>query len=658
MALSMLVKLFSFLTTIVAVGFLISGMDDLFIDIYYWCRELYRAVFKRHKIRPLTIQDLNRAPEKWTAVFVPAWQEHAVIKDMLRNALEIFDYENYDFFVGTYPNDEDTRLSVAQACEQDPRINVIVCPHDGPTCKADCLNWVYQGMLLKEREKGIKYEIIVLHDSEDIVHPLELKLFNHLIPRKDMVQLPVIPLEMPVTDVTAGTYLDEFAENHSKDLLVRERLSKMIPSAGVGTAINRTAIDQLAERKNNEPFNVSTVTEDYELGFRLAELKKTSIMAKFKVRRSQTVLRGFWRKRKEVIEIEELVAVREFFPDRFRLAVKQKSRWVLGIALQGWKQIGWPDGLSRKYMAYRDRKALFTNLFNMLGYLVLAFWIVMKFASPRGSVVLLQSRWVWYAIVADTGLMVQRSVQRFIALITISNVKQALLSVPRLLVLNVINFFATVVAAKQFLVAERTGKKIAWDKTSHAFPSAEQLQQYRRRFGDLVLENRMVSVAQLREALAEQRARGGKLGSILARMGYLQESDLLDVLSRQLKIRSCKIDLRTIDPKVVRKFPRELAELYEALPLHESDGHTVVAAADPASDAARRALEQYLGNSVQMVLAGESDIRAAIPEAYTFAESDNFDGGGEPDVWPDLLPIDSLDAPPGATELTDETPAA
>ena len=63
---------------------------------------------------------------------------------------------------------------------------MIVCPHPGPTNKADCLNWVFQGMLVAEQEKDIRYEIVVLHDSEDIVHPLELKLFNWLIPRKDM----------------------------------------------------------------------------------------------------------------------------------------------------------------------------------------------------------------------------------------------------------------------------------------------------------------------------------------------------------------------------------------------------------------------------------------------------------------------------------------
>src|SRR5208337_3342817 len=99
-----------------------------------------------------------------------------------------------------------------------------------------------------------------------------------------------------------------------------------------------------------------------------AELKSESIFAKFRVVRTLRVRRGFWKKREEIREVRELVATREFFPDRIALAVRQKSRWILGITLQGWKNVGWPKGFWRKYMVYRDRKSLATNLINMLGY--------------------------------------------------------------------------------------------------------------------------------------------------------------------------------------------------------------------------------------------------------------------------------------------------
>src|SRR5579862_1936506 len=367
---------FVVLTAIVAVSFLLSGIDDFFIDAFYWIRLAYRKVFLGRTIRPIRQQVLCSIPEKWTAIWIPAWHEDEVIDKMISHTVESMNYKNFDIFVGTYPNDQRTQDAVDSVSLRIPQVEKVVCPNPGPTNKADCLNWIFQGMLLAEQRKGIRYEIIVLHDSEDIVHPLELKLFNWLIPRKDLVQLPVIPLERPARCWTAGTYLDEFAENHLKDLLVRERLAKVIPSAGVGTAVNRAVLDQIAAQRRNQIFNINTLTEDYEFGQEFVYLKRSGILAQFTVARTQTVVRGWWRKSQGARIVQERVAVREFFPDTFRLAVRQKSRWVLGIALQGWRDLGWPPGGWMKYMLYRDRKALVTNVLNALGYVVVVYWLV------------------------------------------------------------------------------------------------------------------------------------------------------------------------------------------------------------------------------------------------------------------------------------------
>src|SRR5262249_34267317 len=164
-----------------------------------------------------------------------------------------------------------------------------------------------------------------------------------------------------LTNWVAGTYLDEFAENHSKDLLVRELLSRVIPSAGGGTGLNRKVIDEMAGSRQDRIFNPNSLTEDYEIGCGLLPFKREGSLTQYSVFRSQVVVKGLLRKRKEVIRVRERVAVREFFPDRFRLAVRQKSRWVLGISLQGWKSLGWRGNFWVKYMLYRDRKSLLTN---------------------------------------------------------------------------------------------------------------------------------------------------------------------------------------------------------------------------------------------------------------------------------------------------------
>jgi len=613
----MIHRFFVLLNTLVAVSFLVCGLDDLFVDVYYWLRRLYRKVFLQHKIRPVSEKDLSSVPEKWTAIWVPAWHEHEVIDKMLLNTIESLSYQNYDIFVGTYPNDEATQFAVESVRAQYRQVHKVVCPHRGPTNKADCLNWVFQGTLLAEQEKGIRYEIVVIHDSEDIVHPLELKLLNWLIPRKDMVQLPVAPLERPVRYWTAGTYLDEFAENHSKDLLVRELVAAVIPSAGVGTGISRAVLNELAQQRNNRLFNTDSLTEDYEFGFSLLSLERTGILAQYSVQRTETVTRGLWRKRQELRQVTERVAVREFFPDRFRLAVRQKSRWVLGISLQGWKNLGWPGGFWVRYMFYRDRKALYTNAVNAAGYAVVLYWLINLLSHPWGCAPgLLESRWVWNVILADTFLMVHRLIERAVAVREVSGWKQALLSVPRAVIGNVINFCATAVALKQFLSAAHTGKRVAWEKTAHAFPTAKELREHRRRLGDLLLENRVISVAQLREALASQQTNGEKLGQVLTKLGYITEEDLVAVLGRQLGVQVCNIDHRLIETTWLQKVPRETLEQMLVLPLRFFNGKVEVACANPAATGLKQRLEALLGCPVRLTLAVETDLRFALSRAY------------------------------------------
>ena len=79
----------------------------------------------------------------------------------------------------------------------------------------------------------------MLHDAEDVVHPLELKLFDRLIEHAGLVQLPVVPLIDPDSRWIGGHYCDEFAEAHIKELVVREAVGAAIPLAGVGCAIER-----------------------------------------------------------------------------------------------------------------------------------------------------------------------------------------------------------------------------------------------------------------------------------------------------------------------------------------------------------------------------------------------------------------------------------
>ena len=56
------------------------------------------------------------------------------------------------------------------------------------------------------------------------------------------------------------------------------------------------------------------------------------------------------------------MATREYFPRKFRAAVRQRTRWITGIALQSWQRHGWRDTRTQLYWFWRDRKGLVDNL--------------------------------------------------------------------------------------------------------------------------------------------------------------------------------------------------------------------------------------------------------------------------------------------------------
>jgi len=610
------------LLVFVSVVFFFSGIDDFFIDMLYIFRAFYRRLYVLPKHRPLTEEMLMAVQEQPIAVMVPAWDESPVIRRMLENNLRTVNYSQYYIFVGTYPNDPKTQHEVEIVRERYENVQRIVCPEDGPTNKADNLNWIYQGALSFEKENNLRFEIFVLADSEDVLHPLSLKLFNYLVPRKDMIQLPVIPFEQKWSQFTSGHYADEFAENHSKDMIVRERLTGVLPSAGVGCAFSRRALEVMAENSNNQVFNTGSLTEDYEFGLRLGQYGLKQIFAKQVVRRSVTrKSRRTGRMKQKTVR--EYIATREFFPSSFRQAVRQKARWMLGINLQGWESLGWAGRGWGKYALARDRKAIISHLAILIGYflflVVMIVW-VLQMINPGGyryPPLVTQDSWLWYLILVDTFFLLFRFVQRAYWVRWIYGWPEALLSVPRLVWGNAINVMATTRALSQWIRSKLTGKPIQWDKTDHVYPSEERLRAYRRKLGELLLARRSITVFQLEKALEMQKENPRPLGAILMEQGWVSEDDLVTILGVQFHLTTRKINPSDIKPGTIDLVPPDVALQYGVFPLELTPDEKLVLATENIIDADRLSeLTKLLGRPIEICLSSHSDIASAMQAAY------------------------------------------
>jgi adsorption protein B len=607
------------LAAIVAVVIFVSSLDDLFIDIWYWGRRLYRFITsQRRNYSKLTAEQLLERGEQPLAIMVPAWQEHDVIAAMVQNMVEVLDYQNYIVFVGTYVNDPATIEEVERMRKRYRQVRRVEVPHPGPTSKADCLNFVVEDIFNYERESGIEFAGVVLHDSEDVLHPMELKFFNYLLPRKDMIQLPVASLEREWYELVAGTYMDEFAESHAKEMVVRESVSGMVPSAGVGTCFSRKALRALIGATHNKPFNISSLTEDYDVGMRLAQLDMQSIFGVFPVTfRVRRTAWGAKTKARELL-VQMPLCVREYFPDNFRLAYRQKSRWVLGIGLQSWEQIKWQGSLAARYLLLHDRKGVVTSFVSILAYLLVVQFIIFHVGLSTGwwdayYPSMFGEYSIWRTLIyVNAFFLAIRAAHRVYFTTVLYGWEHGLMALPRMVIGNFVNCMAVARAWRLFLSYLFRGKRLVWDKTMHEFPTGAQLARKRQRLGELLQSWQAVDEGTLARALEQQASTQTPLGRVLVSNGWLDEETLAEAIAYQADLPRVNLTADLVRGSASH-LPVDLAIRHRVIPLglNKAGGH-VVAVASPLSPEALAELTQSLKSEPLQRIAREGEIAVAL----------------------------------------------
>jgi adsorption protein B len=383
-------------------------------------------------------------------VLIPAWDESAVIGPMLRATLDRFDHPDFTLLVGHYRNDPATALAIKAV--SDPRVIAVEVPADGPTTKADCLNHLYAFLVRHEAATKRRAKALVLHDAEDLVHPLELRLFDRLVEKAGVVQLPVVPLPDSGSPWISGHYCDEFAESHGKELVVREAVGASIPLAGVGCAIRREAIARLAAVHDGRPFAGGSMTEDYEMGLRLGALGERTIFVRLPPTAGE----------------RQVVASRGYFPGTLGAAVRQKARWIGGIAFAGWDRLGWRGGLGERWFRLRDRRGPLAALLLLAGYVAALLWGQLWLAAQLGAPLPPQpSDLLSTLLEVNFAMLLWRTLMRIAFTTRVYGIGEGLSSVPRILAGNLVS----ILAASRALFLHTGGGPKQWDKTAHVFPA-------------------------------------------------------------------------------------------------------------------------------------------------------------------------------------------
>lgn len=551
----------------IAILILVSGLDDLFLDFVWlgaWLRRRFRGTVPGV---PATLDQ----KEKRIAIFVPLWHEDVVIGGMIEHNIAAIAYPNYDFFIGAYPNDDPTLDVVRDLESRFPRVHLAVCPHDGPTSKADCLNWIYQRMLLHEETHGIRYDVVVTHDAEDLIHPAALSRINGHADSYDMIQIPVLPLRLPFRNIVHGLYCDEFAEWQIKDMQARILLGSFMPSNGVGTGYTREALEKLAVAEHNLIFEPSCLTEDYENGLRLHQLGCPQIFVPVAGSR------------------DDVMATREYFPRTSRTAVRQRTRWIMGIALQTWERYGWRGNPGQIYWFWRDRKGLFGNPLSLITNAIFLYgfvtWALARWtATPWG---LSKQTLHPELLVATLALGLLRVGVRMMCTWRLYGIAFALGVPIRTVCANYINSAATFSALFRYFRARIRNEPLRWVKTEHAYPSRSALSVHKRRLGEILAGSAYIDADDLEQALRSLPA-GIRLGEYLVQLGKITPSELYEALSLQQSVPAGRLEPSEIGCNVARALPRHIVRSWKVLPYRISSGSMFLASPEiPTDDLAR-----------------------------------------------------------------------
>lgn len=179
-------------------------------------------------------------------------------------------------------------------------------------------------------------------------------------------------------------------------------------------------------------------------------------------------------------------------------------------------------------------------------------------------------------------------------------------------------------------------------------------QQQKIRIGDLLIAEGAITEHQLQSALAKQKESGQRLGRVLTDLGFVDEDQMLTILSQQLEIPF--VDLRHFDFNIelVKRLPETMARRFRALTLKEVGRDVLVGLVDPMDIFAVDEISRALKQPVRPAVVRESELMGSLDILYRRTdEIDSLAGELEEELGDDT---DFYDINQLTSEDEDDTP--
>ena len=141
------------------------------------------------------------------------------------------------------------------------------------------------------------------------------------------------------------------------------------------------------------------------------------------------------------------------------------------------------------------------------------------------------------------------------------------------------------------------------------------------RLGELLVREKLISLAQLRAAQDEQQRSGANLGFTLAKLGYISDTEITNFLSQQYRVPTVNLEEYEIDAEILKLVSREQCEKHKIVPISRAGSSLIVAMADPTNLNAIDDLKFLTGYNIEPVIASETAILGAVEKYYNVGPS-------------------------------------
>jgi len=159
-------------------------------------------------------------------------------------------------------------------------------------------------------------------------------------------------------------------------------------------------------------------------------------------------------------------------------------------------------------------------------------------------------------------------------------------------------------------------------KTSLRASVKDQSGAGKMKIGDLLRKQGYITTPQLEQALAVQKRSKARLGSILIKLGHIEEDTILNVLSRIHNYPAIQISQKKPTPDALEKLPFEIAKNYWAFPLRLTEKTLHITMAEPTDTQAVERLQEDVKCSLSVGVSTEKDIVEAYKQYYKISDEE------------------------------------